>query len=159
LLCDLQELSILLFRLLYFYPKASTPYLCRFAFQAQSDFRPECFLSFILCVCSQCFSPSFMPRHSRSTKEVLVEPGGGRDPDADVSLVAISQDLLNEFSFFEQYSAAAYCPENNVATSDANITCDADNCPLVQSAGAESILEFQKYSPPNLCSGASSNAD
>ncbi|KIX92906.1 uncharacterized protein Z520_11382 [Fonsecaea multimorphosa CBS 102226] len=56
---------------------------------------------------------------------------------------AISQDLFNELSFFEQYSAAAYCPNNNVATSTSNITCAAGNCPLVQSAGAESLLEFQ----------------
>ena len=62
----------------------------------------------------------------------------------------VSGDLLNTFSFFEQYSAAAYCENNNIATSSTNITCDAGNCPLVQSAGAQSLLEFQKYSylPP-----------
>lgn len=56
---------------------------------------------------------------------------------------AISQDLLNQFAFFEQYSAAAYCPNNNIQGSNTTITCDAGNCPLVQSAGAESLLEFQ----------------
>ncbi|KIW34176.1 uncharacterized protein PV07_00971 [Cladophialophora immunda] len=56
---------------------------------------------------------------------------------------AISQDLFNQLSFFEQYSAAAYCPNNNVASSTSNITCAAGNCPLVQTAGAESLLEFQ----------------
>ncbi|OAL40282.1 hypothetical protein AYO20_00018 [Fonsecaea nubica] len=56
---------------------------------------------------------------------------------------AISQDLLNQLAFFEQYSAAAYCPDNNVPSSSTNITCEAGNCPLVQTAGAESLLEFQ----------------
>ncbi|EXJ75172.1 uncharacterized protein A1O5_01868 [Cladophialophora psammophila CBS 110553] len=46
-------------------------------------------------------------------------------------------------SFFEQYSAAAYCPNNNVASSNTTITCTAGNCPLVQTAQAESLLEFQ----------------
>ncbi|EHY54120.1 Lipase [Exophiala dermatitidis] len=56
---------------------------------------------------------------------------------------AISQDLLDTLSLFEQYSAAAYCPENNEPDSSTLITCSAGNCPLVQSAGAESIAEFQ----------------
>ncbi|KIW99879.1 uncharacterized protein Z518_10807 [Rhinocladiella mackenziei CBS 650.93] len=56
---------------------------------------------------------------------------------------AVSQDLLNQLSFFEQYSAAAYCPDNNIPTSSTTITCSAGNCPQVQAAGAQSILEFQ----------------
>lgn len=59
-------------------------------------------------------------------------------------LSAISQDLLNQLSFFEQYSAAAYCPANNEPGSSTAIVCDVGNCPLVQSAGAQSILEFEK---------------
>jgi len=55
----------------------------------------------------------------------------------------VSQDLLNQLSFFEQYSAAAYCPGNNVPGPSTAITCSAGNCPLVQSAGAQSIVEFE----------------
>ena len=67
------------------------------------------------------------------------------DPRLNCSSTAISQDLLNTLSFFEQYSAAAYCPGDNIAAPDTAITCDAGNCPQVQSAGAESLLEFEKY--------------
>jgi hypothetical protein len=53
--------------------------------------------------------------------------------------------LLDELSLFEQYSAAAYCPGDNDQNASAAITCDAGNCPLVQAAAAESIVEFEKY--------------
>ncbi|KAK4935205.1 hypothetical protein LTR10_023705 [Elasticomyces elasticus] len=56
---------------------------------------------------------------------------------------AISEDLLEQFSLFEQYSGAAYCPGNNDASTSAAITCSAGNCPLVQAAGAQSIVEFE----------------
>ncbi|EXJ92291.1 hypothetical protein A1O3_00841 [Capronia epimyces CBS 606.96] len=57
---------------------------------------------------------------------------------------AISQDLLDTFSLYEQYSAAAYCADNNVPSSNGTaITCVAGNCPQVQADGAESVIEFQ----------------
>ncbi|KAK5059958.1 hypothetical protein LTR84_009841 [Exophiala bonariae] len=56
---------------------------------------------------------------------------------------AVSQTLLDQLSFYEQYAAAAYCPANNSPGSTTAITCEAGNCPLVQTAGAQSVLEFQ----------------
>lgn len=59
----------------------------------------------------------------------------------------ISSSLLSLFNLFEQYSAAAYCKDNNDDNSG-NIVCTSGNCPLVQQAGATSILEFQEYVNP-----------
>lgn len=44
-----------------------------------------------------------------------------------------------------QYSAAAYCViNNNGSTTESRITCpEANNCPLVEAAGAHGALEFQ----------------
>lgn len=56
----------------------------------------------------------------------------------------ISSSQLSLFNLFEQYSAAAYCKDNNDDNSG-NIVCTSGNCPLVQQAGATSILEFQEY--------------
>ncbi|RMZ84817.1 hypothetical protein DV737_g957, partial [Chaetothyriales sp. CBS 132003] len=43
----------------------------------------------------------------------------------------------------EQYAAAAYCANNNDAKAGTALTCPAGNCPLVESAGARSLVEFQ----------------
>jgi len=45
------------------------------------------------------------------------------------------------FQLFAQYSAAAYCPNDNNSTGSA-ITCADDVCPLVEAAGATSVVEF-----------------
>ncbi|KAF2099514.1 alpha/beta-hydrolase [Rhizodiscina lignyota] len=50
--------------------------------------------------------------------------------------------MFNSLNLYEQYSAAAYCPNNNDA-SNTQITCPAKNCPLVQSAKAMSTDEFE----------------
>ncbi|RMZ76024.1 hypothetical protein DV738_g5149, partial [Chaetothyriales sp. CBS 135597] len=55
----------------------------------------------------------------------------------------ISASLLDELSLFEQYAAASYCAINNEADSSNNITCLTDNCPLVESAGATTLIEFE----------------
>lgn len=54
----------------------------------------------------------------------------------------ISDELFHTFQLMAQYSAAAYCKENDNST-DTPITCWKGNCPLVEEAGARSVLEFE----------------
>jgi hypothetical protein len=58
-------------------------------------------------------------------------------------LTAISTQLLNTFVLYEQYAAAAYCPENNDSP-NTKIFCTSDSCPLVQAADTNTVVEFQK---------------
>jgi hypothetical protein len=57
----------------------------------------------------------------------------------------VSQDVLNQLELFGQYAGSAYCVENNTPGSSTAITCEAGNCPLVQAAGATTLVEYQKY--------------
>jgi hypothetical protein len=57
----------------------------------------------------------------------------------------VSQSLLNEFNLFSQYAAVAYCTADNEASSGADITCSAGNCPLVQQADAVTVYSFSGY--------------
>ena len=59
--------------------------------------------------------------------------------------LGITSDLLSRFRLMAQYSAAAYCLiNNNGSTTKSLITCPkANNCPLVEAAGAHGALEFQ----------------
>lgn len=54
----------------------------------------------------------------------------------------ISDDLLRQFQLMAQYAAAAYCPINNDSPSS-SIVCPTGNCPLVESAGARTVIEFE----------------
>lgn len=57
---------------------------------------------------------------------------------------AISSDVYDSLNLFEQFAAAAYCPgNNNDKAGNSKITCDAGNCPLVQSSDVISVYEFQ----------------
>jgi hypothetical protein len=54
-------------------------------------------------------------------------------------------------NLYEQYSAAAYCPGNFGKLpiypnnqGGTTLTCRARNCPLVEAAGATTVLEFEK---------------
>lgn len=59
---------------------------------------------------------------------------------------AVSQDVFNNIQFFEQFSAAAYCPgNNNVPNGGKKLTCPAGNCPLVEADDVTTVYEFQKY--------------
>lgn len=51
-----------------------------------------------------------------------------------VSLGAISQDLLQKFELYNQYTAATYCANDNDIWGKPNrlITCKSGNCPLVE---------------------------
>ncbi|KAI9814195.1 MAG: hypothetical protein M1827_003361 [Pycnora praestabilis] len=56
---------------------------------------------------------------------------------------AISTALLAEFNLFEQYAAAAYCPNNNNSPGT-KLTCPtSNNCPLVEAATTVTTDEFQ----------------
>ncbi|KAL8750962.1 MAG: hypothetical protein Q9199_006736 [Rusavskia elegans] len=54
----------------------------------------------------------------------------------------ISDDLFATFQFISQYAAAAYCPGNNDSP-DTPLTCPSGNCPLVESAAATTLSEFE----------------
>ncbi|KAI9699279.1 MAG: hypothetical protein M1836_002889 [Candelina mexicana] len=50
--------------------------------------------------------------------------------------------LLQQFKLMSQYAAATYCFGNN-DSADTPIICPQHNCPLVESANATSVYEFQ----------------
>ena len=56
---------------------------------------------------------------------------------------AVSLEIFDKLSFFEQYSAAAYCGENNNST-NTKITCAEGNCASVQAADTNTLTEFEK---------------
>nr|QNL09438.1 lipase TDL2 [Thermomyces dupontii] len=55
----------------------------------------------------------------------------------------VSQDLLDLFNLFAQYSAAAYCAENNDAPVGSNVTCSENVCPKVEEADATFLYSFE----------------
>ncbi|KAL8667999.1 MAG: hypothetical protein Q9168_007136 [Polycauliona sp. 1 TL-2023] len=54
----------------------------------------------------------------------------------------ISSDLLATFTLTSQYAAAAYCPTNNNSP-NTTLLCPSGNCPLVASANATTVSEFE----------------
>ena len=56
---------------------------------------------------------------------------------------AVTAEVFDRLSFFEQYAAAAYCPENNNST-DTKITCSEQNCGNVEAADTVTLAEFEK---------------
>ena len=60
--------------------------------------------------------------------------------------LAISGNDLSNLQLFSQFSAAAYCPNNNIdKAGGTKLTCSVGNCPLVQDSDVVSVYEFQKY--------------
>lgn len=58
---------------------------------------------------------------------------------------AISGNDFTNLQLFEQFSAAAYCPANNMdKAGGTKLTCSVGNCPLVQDSDVVSVYEFQK---------------
>ncbi|KAF2433341.1 alpha/beta-hydrolase [Tothia fuscella] len=55
---------------------------------------------------------------------------------------AIDANLLATFNLYEQYAAAAYCPTNNNSP-NTKIVCSSGNCPLVEAANTDTVIEFQ----------------
>ncbi|KAF2458542.1 Alpha/Beta hydrolase protein [Lineolata rhizophorae] len=54
----------------------------------------------------------------------------------------VSQDVLSKLELFEQYSAAGYCEDNNDSP-DTQLSCEAGNCPQVESADTDTQTEFE----------------
>ncbi|OQE27111.1 hypothetical protein PENFLA_c006G04891 [Penicillium flavigenum] len=55
----------------------------------------------------------------------------------------VSTDVLSQLTRFSQWAAASYCTNNHDSTGDA-LSCEEDNCPLVESADTISLYEFDK---------------
>ncbi|KAI9819807.1 MAG: hypothetical protein M1832_003882 [Thelocarpon impressellum] len=55
---------------------------------------------------------------------------------------AIPNDVFDKLVLYSQFSAAAYCVNNNDSPNN-ELTCPKGNCPLVEAADASSTLEFQ----------------
>ena len=68
--------------------------------------------------------------------------GGAVAAPVDVEKRAIDTATFNNLKFFSQYAAAAYCPGNNNSTGT-KITCEAGNCPDVQTADTHTVSEFE----------------
>ncbi|KAL9047412.1 MAG: hypothetical protein Q9214_000003 [Letrouitia sp. 1 TL-2023] len=57
---------------------------------------------------------------------------------------AISESDYSNLSLFEQFSAAAYCPNNNNdIAGGTKLSCPTGNCPLVESSDVTTVYEFQ----------------
>jgi hypothetical protein len=57
---------------------------------------------------------------------------------------AVTQSQLDNFQYFAQYAAAAYCA-NNDDSNPGPISCINDVCPAVAAANAVTVLEFDSY--------------
>jgi hypothetical protein len=55
---------------------------------------------------------------------------------------AFDASLLPAFERYAQFSAAAYCPENNAAKEATKIKCKTNNCPLVEKDNVLSVGEY-----------------
>lgn len=71
--------------------------------------------------------------------------------DVELTVIAVSSDVLQQLELFSQYSAASYCASNIGSTGD-KLTCEAGNCAIVQEAETTTLHEFEAYvlSPPLL---------
>lgn len=84
---------------------------------------------------------SSIPVHAGSPGD----PSGGSFDSAPFGTSGpfpISNDLFATFQLISQYAAAAYCPDNNDSP-DTPLTCPTSNCPLVESATATTLSEFE----------------
>jgi hypothetical protein len=80
-----------------------------------------------------------MPRLSMKEVNTLFIPV--MNPILTISLaVAVSNGDFDNFKFYIQHGAAAYC--NSEAAVGAKITCGGNGCPTVQSNGATVVASF-----------------
>ncbi|KAH8697777.1 Alpha/Beta hydrolase protein [Talaromyces proteolyticus] len=56
----------------------------------------------------------------------------------------VTSGLWSELNLYEQYSAAAYCPDNFNATAGTTVRCSTGNCPLVEQASATVVYSFDE---------------
>ncbi|KAF2666673.1 alpha/beta-hydrolase [Microthyrium microscopicum] len=71
--------------------------------------------------------------------EIIINKRG----DNGKTISGVSTDLLGRFNLYEQYAAASYCSVNNGNSTGSKIRCTAGNCPLVEQADTQSVMEFQ----------------
>ncbi|KUM60987.1 hypothetical protein ACN42_g6149 [Penicillium freii] len=55
----------------------------------------------------------------------------------------VSSSVLDKLTLFSQWAAASYCTNNDNSTGDA-VSCEAGNCPLVESADTTTLYEFNE---------------
>lgn len=64
------------------------------------------------------------------------------DDIADNTTSGISEDLFDNFKLFANFTAAAYCPNNENSTSGSLVTCSGSNCTLIEADNVTAIVEF-----------------
>ena len=61
-------------------------------------------------------------------------------------MIAVDSTTFANLQLFEQFAAASYCQSNNNVTAGGNkLTCQSQNCPLVEADDVVTVFEFQKY--------------
>ncbi|KAL8853368.1 MAG: hypothetical protein Q9221_001844 [Calogaya cf. arnoldii] len=72
------------------------------------------------------------------------DPNGVNDwqPFGTAGPFEISSDLFATFQLISQYAAVTYCPGNNDSPNTL-LSCPSGNCPLVESANATTLSEFE----------------
>ena len=70
------------------------------------------------------------------TKTLLI------DDCADNTTSGISEDLFDNFKLFANFTAAAYCLNNENSTAGSLITCAGSNCTPVEADNVTAIVEF-----------------
>jgi hypothetical protein len=58
---------------------------------------------------------------------------------------ALSPSLLPEFTYFAEFSAAAYCDPNHVPNTE--VKCGKNICPTIEKNNVTTIIEFSEYVP------------
>jgi hypothetical protein len=60
-----------------------------------------------------------------------------------LTVLAIAGDLLNSFKMMSQYASAAYCSNNFDSPGD-QVECGSGNCPIVQEADTNTLIEYTR---------------
>ena len=66
------------------------------------------------------------------------------DEGITVGTPAVTQELYDRLNLFEQFTAAAYCLNNNDSPGN-KLTCAGGACPLVEQSTTVTLTEFQEY--------------
>jgi hypothetical protein len=113
-------------------------------FEFQSKMKLSTALALVLCLLSRVMSAPFSISGHKSRDfglgmldNIIIGSHGGPSP------IQTDQTMINNFELYSQYSAAAYCVDNNDSPST-QIKCSQGNCPLVEAANATGVLEFHK---------------
>ncbi|KAF2814910.1 alpha/beta-hydrolase [Mytilinidion resinicola] len=74
---------------------------------------------------------------------LLAGEGSYAAPLARITGRSVGTDVFSTFQLMEQYAAASYCSPNYDETPNTEVTCPAGNCPLVQAASTDTLVEFE----------------